>query len=531
MKQLVTFVLTAAVLTAALFGWAGAQSVTLRLADWPLGGMPSAEEQGTDPAARAYAEVLTAWLAENPDVAVETISFSQWDQQALVTGISGGAVTSFYPGQVLGGWNPVAMQTAFKQGLAADVTDLVDKYGVLDEISPEARAFYENERLEGRFYGLPVDFTVSQGIYYRKDLVQELGLTEPQPGWTWDDFLVLAEGLTSAEEGRVGATIQDWLPLEHVNSAGKLVEEVPAPDTNWNTAWVRSPSFDEGVEILEQWRQAIYVDRTVRVSLNAGDEDRATQFISGQAGMWAATPNWYTRSSADAFAMVNLAERLGRPIEEVVGWAEFPRAEGGVPTQGPLVFLASVDPNLGADGADVAVAFFNHMIYGEGADRQKQLMYEATQDGRFVYPDPYGPEQVEGIPVSKADVWGADFVESVSAAASNPIAPNKNDFIPAEGNPGPSTQALADAYNTVINTEGQLDIAAEYERAIGVVNQTAEGYTSSIPDDELRAGLAEYHDALLAFYEENYPAYFENVQRPLYDEHVAPALGESTASR
>ncbi len=526
MKYIVWFMLAVAPLFQA-----GAQSATLRLADWPLAGMPTAEEQATSPSSKAYAEVLTSWLEANPDVSLETISFSQWDQQALVTGISGGAVSTYYPGQVLGGWNPVAMHTAFKQGLAADVTELVEKYGVLDEISPEARVFYENERLEGRFYGLPVDFTVSQGIYYRKDLVEQLGLEEPHPGWTWEEFLTLAAGLTSADEGRVGATIQDWLPLEHVNSAGKIVEEVPAPETNWNTAWVRSPSFDRGVEILEGWRKAIYDDKTVRISQNAGDEERATQFINGQAGMWAATPNWYTRSSTDEFAMSNLADRLGRPVEEVVGWVEFPRAESGVPTQGPLVFLASVDPNLSETGTDKAVAFFNYMVYGEGADRQKQLIFEATRDARYVYPDPYGPDQVEGIPVSKADVWGEGFVENVEAAASNPIAPNKNDYVPAEANPGPSTQALTDAYNTVIYTEGELDIAAEYQRALDVVNQTAQGYTSSVPDEELRAGMAEYYDALLAFYQENYPVYYESVQKPLYDEYIAPALGDTTASR
>ncbi len=519
------------VLGMALLSSASAQSTTLKLVDWPLAGMPSAEDQAADPSSKAYAEVLQKWLAENPDVALETISFSQWDQQALVTGIVGGAAPTYYPGQVLGGWNPVAMQTAFKQGLAADVTEAVEKYGVLDEISPEARAVYERERLEGKYYGLPVDFTVSQGVYYRKDLVKALGLKEPQAGWTWEEFLTLAAGLTSAEAGRVGASIQDWLPGEAVNSAGGMVVPVHMPETNWNVSWVRSPAFDKGVAILETWRKAIYEDKTVRISANEGDNDRATQFIEGQAGMWVGTPNWYTRPPSADFAMATLADRVGKPIDEVVGWVEFPRSASGIPTQGPLVFLASVDPNLDEAGQDAAVNFLNYMIYGEGAAEQAQLVYAATEDARNVYPDPYGPDQIEGIPESKADVWGAGFIENVEAAASNPVAPNPSDFIPVEANPGPSTQALTDAYNTVINAAGAIDIAAEYERAMEVVNQTANGYTSSIPDEELRTKMAEYYEAYLAFYQESYPAYYEEVAKPLFDEQVAPALGEATASR
>lgn len=514
-----------------LAGGVHAQSTTLKLVDWPITGMPSAEDQAASPTSKAYAEVLTEWLKANPEVALETISFNQWDQQALVTGIVGGAAPSYYPGQVLGAWDPVAMDTAFTQGLAADVTDAVSKYGVLEAISPEARSVYERERLEGKYYGLPVDFTVAQGVYYRKDLVQELGLKEPQPGWTWDDFLELAAGLTSAEEGRVGASIQDWLPSEAVKSAGDMIVQVPTPETNWNVSWVRSPAFDTGIEILERWRQAVYADKTVRISANEGDNDRATQFIEGQAGMWVGTPNWYTRGPAADFAMASLADKLGKPIDEVVGWVEFPRSEGGIPTQGPLVFLASVDPNLDQAGRDAAVNLLNYMVYGEGADKRAKLVYEATGDARNVYPDPYGPDQVEGVPESKTDVWGEVFIDNIEAAASNPVAPNLTDFVPAETNPGPSTQALADAYNTVINAAGTIDIAAEYEKAMNVVNQTAEGYTSSIPDEELKAGMAKYHQANLSFYQKEYPTYYKEVIKPLYDEQIAPAIGAATASR
>jgi multiple sugar transport system substrate-binding protein len=42
------------------------------------------------------------------------------------------------------------------------------------------------------------------GIYYRTDRLKELGLKEPTPDWTWDEFLAIAKAFTKADKNQYG---------------------------------------------------------------------------------------------------------------------------------------------------------------------------------------------------------------------------------------------------------------------------------------------------------------------------------------
>jgi hypothetical protein len=497
---------------------------TLRTGGWPLGAMPTEAEQQDSATARAYAEALQDWLDANPGVTLEAIEFSVWDQQALVTSIAGGIAPSYYPGQVLGGWNPAVMRAAFRQGLAADVTELVDRYNLIEVLPEAAQEVYLREAVDGRLYGLPTDFSISQGVYYRRDLVADLGLEEPQPDWTWDDFLDLAAAFTS--DTRVGAMVQDWIPWEEAvaNGAGPMTQ-LPAPETSWNWRWDFTSHLDRFGPILEKWRSAVYDDEIVQLSENMSDNERASAFINGATGMWIATPHWYTRPPTNEFAMSRLAEREGRPIDEVVGWLPVPRgALDTIPTQGPIVFLVSLDPDLSNEALDKAVSLFEHMVYGQGLIAQKQAVWGETEDLRYVYTNPFGEAQLPGIPGSMIDAWGETFMASVAAAAEIPLPPSSALFIPAEDAPGPGNQAWDDAYNRVMYSETDIDIAAEFARAEAIINQQAASFTSTVDDEVFIAGAQAYYQEMMAFYQQHSPQFYAEVLVPWFNETIVPAL-------
>ena len=175
-----------------------AQSVDVRLltAGWPLEAMPSPEDQSADPAKKVYAEVLQEWMNNHPGVTIASSELNIWDQQALVTAISGGVGPSWFPGYVLGNWNVGATRAAFSQGLAAEIQSLVEQYQTETKLADYVQPHLDFLKYNDTFYGVPESYGAGNGVYFRRDMIEAKGLKEPEPGWTWPDFYELAKGLT-----------------------------------------------------------------------------------------------------------------------------------------------------------------------------------------------------------------------------------------------------------------------------------------------------------------------------------------------
>ena len=54
---------------------------------------------------------------------------------------------------------------------------------------------------EGKLYVLPRDVS-NLVLYYNRDLFKKAGLPDPDPNWTWDDFLKMAKALTVEKNGK-----------------------------------------------------------------------------------------------------------------------------------------------------------------------------------------------------------------------------------------------------------------------------------------------------------------------------------------
>jgi ABC-type glycerol-3-phosphate transport system substrate-binding protein len=157
-------------------------SVVVKSAGWPMPEpMPTAEQLAADPTRQVYADILQAWLEQNPGVSIERVEFNIWDQQTLVTGLAGGTAPTGYFTTVLGNYNMPNTRAAFAQGLAADVTEYFNALGIESKVAPYVKAQMGKFIMNGRYYGLPIGYNSGVGFIYRKDLLAEAGIAEPTP--------------------------------------------------------------------------------------------------------------------------------------------------------------------------------------------------------------------------------------------------------------------------------------------------------------------------------------------------------------
>jgi len=510
----------------AAFSAAQAQTTFLLNPDWPFYRiMPTPEQIQEDPSLQVYADAVPAWLEEN-DVRIEYSSLGIWDQQALLTAIAGGTATTYYSAGVIGGWSDTGMRTAFAQGLAADTTEAVLEHGILDKLSESVRAAYDNTALDGRYYGLPDTVLSGLGVFYRKDLIEALGLQEPTPDWTWQDFAELAKGLTG--EGRRGAILQPWAFDLMLNVGGaELLGRVPAPETSWNWRFDYTSNLDYLMPMIELGRRMLYEDRSVLSNPNTAPDDAVTSaFYRGEAAMFIQHSGFYMSPAGQG--MNELAANVGKDLNEVVGWVRLPKAESG--TFGPQVSLSliAVNPDLSDEELSKAVGFYDFVRLSDLPDRRAQISWQERQSLRSVYGSPVSLDntpRVPGIPGSFADAWGEDFARSVDAAINVPTPPTTATYLPPEVSPGPSGTALSDAMNRIFFTVGDVDVAAILREAEEIMNAQAQSFVSSVPDDQFIAGIRDYYAASAAFWQEHAPRFYEEVFAPWLEKNVEPVVG------
>ncbi|WP_394179467.1 ABC transporter substrate-binding protein [Marinomonas posidonica] len=132
-----------------------------------------------DPAPKkAFAEIIQKFEQENPDI---TVKYNLYDKEAYKTAIRNWLSTS--PPDVVFWYAGNRMKAFVDRGLFEDVSDLWDNNGLKKDMASAAPAM----TIDGKQWGMPYTY-YQWGIYYRKDIFENLGLSEPK---TWDEFLAV----------------------------------------------------------------------------------------------------------------------------------------------------------------------------------------------------------------------------------------------------------------------------------------------------------------------------------------------------
>jgi raffinose/stachyose/melibiose transport system substrate-binding protein len=248
---------------------------------------------------QAWDEAIKIFEEENPDVTVdlEKQTFEQIQKNAkiVLTGDDVPDVMEFNKG------NATAGQLA-AQGLLTPLTDAATERGWDEKLtgSLATTATYDEQGLmgSGEWYGVP-NYGEFVGVYYNKDMFDELGLEQPTTLDELEDVLAAfkKEGITPlAEAGAEYPLGQLWYELVLAYGDRTLVDDYQlfANDVDFH-----NDAMTQATEKLDEWIEKGYI-ASDSAALTA--EDMGVSFIDGTYPMMVSGSWWFGRLAAETEA-------------------------------------------------------------------------------------------------------------------------------------------------------------------------------------------------------------------------------------
>jgi maltose-binding protein MalE len=511
-------------------------NVTFLTGGWPGDSMPTADQQKSSATTKAYADSLAQWLKQNPGVKLKHVDTNIWSQQTVTQSISAGTAPTWYMGNVLGSFQNPIVRSAFARGLAADLTGLIQSTNFESTLTSAYLPSFQSWKVNGKYYGTPGGYGVGDGIYFRRDLIQQAGLQEPTPSWTWTDFRNLAKALTTSSSK--GAALQSYvfdqiLYASGLNAGATNYGQLglnPSPSNGWPWRYDLAPWMSQYEDVVNLWRGMYFTDQSITSASSTGDSDVAQAFARGDVAMCANNTGFFTRASSDPTSAQNIALKLNKPFDEVVGWISHPR--GSLASFGatqPVSALCSIDPHLQRNQPALAKAFdfAVQMLVGKALQDQRVEIYKATNDLKQVFLEvpPMSKYQVSypGISASLEQAWGTSIIQAVNDAAAIPLIPDPAIYFPAETNAGPTGDAWNDANSGLAYTQDSIsDVLTKLQ---SVQNQQFASLTSSVSSSDFTKAAKKFFADLDKFWAKNAPNFSAQEFHPWYEQTVLPALG------
>ncbi len=507
---------------------------------WPGDALPTPAAQKADVAVKAYADALTTWLKKNPGVKIQHTDTTIWDQQKVTQAIAAGTAPTFYQGNVLGSYQNPLVLSAFARGLAADLTSLVQSTNLRAKLTDFYRPSFDFYAVNGHYYGTPGGYGVGDGIFYRRDLVQAAGLQEPTVDWKWSDLRTLAQGL-AAYTKKKSISLQ-WYVFDQSMQANGLTSSpnsygqlgmIPVPASAWPWKYDLTPWLTQYESLVNNWRGMYFQDKDLISTITTGDSDVAQAFASEQVAIVANNTGYFTSpptgSTAATSAQV-VANKLGKPFEDVVGWISHPKGDlGSFGATQPGSAVCSIDPHFNRNPPGLAAAFdyaVNFLI-GDALVQETVEIYKANKDLKQVYqylpPMATSLASFPGISGTAQDAWGAKTIASINAAGSIPLVPDPAIYFPAEKNAGPTDAPWKDANTGLAFTQDAIPgVLSTLEKTL---NTQFASLSSGTPQADFVKAAKKFYSDLDAFWAKNAPNFSTQVYHNWYETVIVPALG------
>lgn len=233
-----------------------------------------------------YEDMIEAFEQANPDVHVELESINE----LLGLGLLGGDPPEDTWQRLASGAdviNLTAGQDPVRQGLIRDLKPLMqaDPNFQRDDF---LSGTLERGEWDGGSWSLPMR-VMYDVIFYDKDMFDEAGVSYPQVGWNWDDFLAKAKALTNREGGEVsrwGFVQPDYRHMTFIEGrVGPVINAKSDPP---------EPSLDRAdVVDAVSWYVDLFLEEEVTPYFEAPEGDAAspvsegrTLVESGEPAMW-----------------------------------------------------------------------------------------------------------------------------------------------------------------------------------------------------------------------------------------------------
>ncbi len=505
-------------------------NVTLKTSGWPIDIAFTDAAPGTFNA--GYNKALQAWLDLNPGVTLERIEFNPWDAAGLRTAVAGGTAPFCFPIGVLGGWNVPGIQASNAEGLFADISEAVAKNGVLDKLAPQVAASTSRwKSQDGTYFGIPYEIVSSEGFFYNREHLAEIGMEDIPLTWTWQDMREMALKLTKGvRKGlAMAAYALDWiLPSYGIDFDG-LLTRYPIPGRSFNWKWDFTTFADDIVEGVGLWRGMLFEDQSVYTDPNFWDFSQngqlAAAFYEDRAAM---TPGIHLFFS-------DMAGKMNKTILEAdkyMSFARQPLGPKGYTYQLPFAVSAwGFNPDLKPVELDKAVSLFTYMLLGDGFVTTTNEIYSANKDAseviraiRWPYANKFS-ENIPGIEGSLNDAAGPYYAKRLQTIFNQPKQPEPGEYTPAEVNRGPGDTPWYDKLTRWAYSQDPFDVKTDAAELENIFNQQAKTFPSGVDENAFAEGIQRYYAEVTTYLQANAPEFYDQRFKPFYDLRIKPNFG------
>lgn len=489
----------------------------------------------TNPDDIAELEVLQAWLAKNKNVTITYSAIALDTDQKIQAAIAARNCPAFTYTFTSSGLNRAAATGHY----AADVTDLYHQYNVDSLLADYAKPYWQNNfNIDGKYYSAPGDaVTAGAGLYYRRDLLQEKGIPDPQFGWTWDDLYSLLKKFQT--NGKPVMGVPSYMIGYYLNSNmldpvtnGGLMGAVPAPKDPWHWKVNVTPWADEWKTITNNYRKWTTTESLIEQNATAYPWE-GLSMAKYAAGVYPFSPGFAFQATISGYAPttpVDMPKKFNKSFGELVGFVNYPQGSNGAynssiyPTlSGQMLFPSYLKKNELGKAFDL----YLYRIYGEGYTNKYARVYDLTKDPsaafKFIAPaNRYQKNPKLPADVTIEKVYG-QFVKSYMDAVINfPAMPVVSNYLPADKQTGPTSTAHDDLISKL--SSGKEDVQSVLATYQQTYNQQASSLTSDISPDQFADGTKKYFAAMDNYFKTNNPKFHDGDWTKYYQNYVLPAL-------
>ncbi len=504
-------------------------NVNLKTSGWPID-MPAADAKAGSYAA-GYAQSFKNWLDLNPGVNIEQIEFNPWSADGLRTAIAGGTAPFCYPIGVIGNWNVSGIQSAYAQGLLADITGPFEKYKVMELLDPKVAASTSRWKAGNKVFGIPYEVVSSQGYFYNRAHLKEIGIDKVPMTWTWQDMREMALKLTKGERKglAMAAYALNWiLPSYGVGFDG-LVSRYPVPGRSFNWRWDFTTFVDDIVDGVKLWRGMYFEDKSVFSDPNYWDFSQngplASAFYDGRVSMTPGISLFFTD-------MAQKMNKTVRDTDQMMSFVRAPLGPRGYTPEEPLTVSAwGFSPDLKGDDLDRAVSLFSYLLLSDGFVNTMQQIYKTTGNAgdiiaamRWPYANKYS-ETIPGVKDKLTDAIGTNYSSALNEILSQPKLPEVGEYIPPEVNVGPGDTPWYDKITRWAFSKDSFDVKADAAQMEGILNQQANTFPSGVDETAFAEGIKRYYKDWDALLQKQAPKFYAERFKPFYDLRIKPNFG------
>ncbi len=304
-------------------------------------------------------------------------------------------------------------------------------------------AAVDNAKWDGKLYAAPF-WANTQLLWYRKSVVDKLGVKPDSPDFTWDKMIDAAVqgGVTIGEQGNKYEGYMVWINALVASAGGQIIAD--AEKGADASVRIDSDAGRQAAAIVKKLATSPAASPTLATDI---EEQSRALFDSDRGGFLLNWPYIWQANISDAGKGT-----IPKSILTDVGWARYPRVTPGQESKPPFggigLAIGAFGPYKDGFAVDAAKCITS-------AENQKKYMLDAGNPAAraAVYDD---PDVIKLFPMA------ALIRDSINAAAPRPITPYYSDVSasvqrtwhpPASVNPDATPKSTADFIPKVLHDE------------------------------------------------------------------------------